>query len=102
MKKIEIMTNRLDKLKESVSITVPGTRKNIRLHAEIREQEVLEKKRYSDLTQITQDMNLVCRICGHSYRICSGMVYCIRCYHVPESHKKYRDIKPPVRKKQTE
>lgn len=39
MKKIEIMTNRLDKLKESVSITVPGTRKNIRLHAEIREQK---------------------------------------------------------------
>ena len=39
MKKIEIMTNRLDKRKESVSITVPGTRKNIRLHAEIREQE---------------------------------------------------------------
>ena len=39
MKKIEIMTNRLDKLKESVSITVRGTRKNIRLYAEIREQE---------------------------------------------------------------
>lgn len=39
MTKIEIMANRLDKLKEKVQLTVPGTRKNIRLHAEIREQE---------------------------------------------------------------
>lgn len=39
MKKIEIMANRLDKLKEQVQLTVPGTSRNIRLHAEIREQE---------------------------------------------------------------
>lgn len=39
MKKIEIMANRLDKLKEQVLLTTPGTLKNIRLHVEIREQE---------------------------------------------------------------
>lgn len=39
MKKIEIMANKLGKLKEQIQLTVPGTRKNIRLHAEIREQE---------------------------------------------------------------
>ncbi|WP_195372962.1 MULTISPECIES: hypothetical protein [Parabacteroides] len=39
MTKIEIMANRLDKLKEQVSITVPGSAKSIRLHAEIRDQE---------------------------------------------------------------
>lgn len=39
MKKIEIMVARLDKLKERTYLTVPGTKKNIRLHKEIREQE---------------------------------------------------------------
>ena len=39
MKKIEIMANRLDKLKEQVQLTVPGTSRNIHLHAKIREQE---------------------------------------------------------------
>lgn len=43
MTKIEIMANRLDKLKEQVQLTVPGTSKNLRLHWQIREQEVKVK-----------------------------------------------------------
>nr|DAP29201.1 MAG TPA: hypothetical protein [Bacteriophage sp.] len=39
MTKIEIMANRLDRFKEQVQLTVPGTSKNIRMHGEIREQE---------------------------------------------------------------
>ena len=39
MTKIEIMANRLDRFKEQVRLTVPGTSKNIRMHGEIREQE---------------------------------------------------------------
>lgn len=50
------------------------------------------------MTQITKDMNLLCKIFGHSYRTCGGIVYCIRCAHIPVSHKRYKAIKPPVRK----
>lgn len=40
-------------------------------------------------------MNLMCRIFGHSYNWCSGIVYCARCSHIPESHKKYTQIPVP-------
>ena len=40
-------------------------------------------------------MNLICKIFGHLYRWCGGIVYCSRCLYVPESHKRYMQIKPP-------
>lgn len=46
------------------------------------------------------EMDLMCRVFGHTYRWCSGSVYCMRCFHVPDSHKRYRAIKPPPEREQ--
>lgn len=57
-------------------------------------KEVMKEKA---IEAFNEDMNLLCKIFGHSYRTCGGIVYCIRCARIPESHKRYKAIKPPVK-----